>query len=124
MYGRSQPRWRSGNRNGHGSHEVRRKPGQEQPPLAQRLAHEAQVEHLEVAQAAVDQLARAAGRARRDVARLHERDREPAGGRVQGDAGAGDAAADHEDVEHLRAHALERTGAGGGIERSPAHASA
>ena len=92
----------------HRPHEVRREPGQQQPPLSQRLAHESEVQHLEVAQAAVDQLARAAGGARGQVARLDERHRKPAGGGVEGDAHAGDPASDHEHVELLAAHPRER----------------
>ena len=45
----------------HRPHEVRRQPRQQQPPLAQGLVHELELEHLEVAQPAVDQLARPAG---------------------------------------------------------------
>ena len=60
---------------------------------------------------------------RGDVARLHQRDREPAGRRVQRDADAGDAAADDEQVEPLRLRsAASACGARGGPERAVAHA--
>ena len=49
----------------------------------QRLAHEAEVEVLQVAQAAVDHLRRAARGAAGEVVALDERDREPARGRVE-----------------------------------------
>src|SRR6185312_4338706 len=51
--------------------------------LAQRLEHEVEVELLEVAQATVHQLRRAARRARGEVARLDQRDLEPAARGVQ-----------------------------------------
>ncbi len=66
--------------------------------LEQRLAHEAEVEVLQVAQAAVDQLRRAARRARREVAPLDERHAVPARGGVEGHAGTGDPPADHDQV--------------------------
>jgi len=69
--------------------------------LQQRLAHQPEVEVLEVAQAAVDELARARGRADRVVAALHQRHGAAARRRVERDAGPGDAAADHEHVERL-----------------------
>ena len=63
-YARSQPRPRSGHRNGTGATRCGRDPRQQQLALAQRLAHEPDVAHLEVAQAAVDELARRARGAR------------------------------------------------------------
>ena len=80
--------------------------------LEQRLAHEAEVEVLQVAQAAVDELARAAGGPRGVVGLLDERDRVAARGRVERDAGAGDPAADDDDVEALGAQGGEGVGAG------------
>ena len=50
----------------------------------------------------MEQLGRAARRAGREVARLDQRDRQAAGGRVERGAGAGDAAADDDDVERVR----------------------
>src|SRR5690606_10766029 len=53
----------------------------------------------EVAQPAVDQLARPAGRSRRPVARLHQRDGQAPRDRVERRTGPDDAAADDQDVE-------------------------
>ena len=66
--------------------------GLHQPgPLAQRLVDQRERQLLEVAQAAVDQLARPAGGARRQVAGLQQRHGQAAAGGVQRGAGAGDA---------------------------------
>ena len=81
-------------------HEVRREV-HHQPALEQRLAHEAEVEVLQVAQAAVDELARAAGGAAGVVGLLDERDRVAARGGVERNASSGDPAADHHHVEAL-----------------------
>jgi hypothetical protein len=83
-------------------HEVRREPDHELA-LEQRLAHEPEIEILQVAKAAVDELARAARGARGVVGLLDQRHRVPARGGVEGDAGAGDPAADDDEVEALRA---------------------
>ena len=80
---------------------------EQQAPLVQRLAHEADVETLEVAQAAVDQLAGAARRAGGEVALLDQSHRQAAAGGVEGDAAAGHAAADHQHVERLRRETLQ-----------------
>ena len=72
-------------------------------------AHQAEVEHFEIAQAAVDQARWARGRARGQVVLLHQGDFEPAQGQVAGDAGADDAAADHQHVERAAFEGLERT---------------
>ena len=56
----------------HRAHQVRRQPGEQQAALLQRLADQAEVEHLEVAQAAVDQLAAAAAGAAGQVALLQQ----------------------------------------------------
>ena len=93
----------SGSRNGIGRTRCGREPGGEQAALLQRLVDQAEIELLEVAQAAVDELARARRRARGQVARLDQGDRQPAGGGVERRAGAGDAAADDDDVEALPA---------------------
>ena len=61
----------------------------EQLALAQRLAHEPEVAHLEVAQAAVDELARRARGAGGEVARLDQADAQAARGGVERRAGAG-----------------------------------
>src|SRR5262249_38896507 len=66
-----------------------------------RFAHEADVALLEIADAAVDQLRAAARRARRAVGAPDERGGDAAEGGVARDAGAGDAAADDEEVDRL-----------------------
>ena len=98
--------------------EVRREALREQAPLVQRLAHEPEVEALQVAQAAVDELAGAAGRAGGEVALLDERDGEATAGGVERDAAARDAAADDEHVEDLGGQPLELAAAG--VPRRPA----
>ncbi len=105
-----------------GLHEVRREPRQQQLSLAERLANEPEVEHLEVTQAAVDELARLARRPGRVVARLDQSDAQSARDRVECRADARDPAADHEDVEHLCRHALDGLAAGLRIERAGRHA--
>jgi hypothetical protein len=95
-------------------HQVRGQPADEQAALVQRLAHQREVEHLQVAQPAVHELAGPAGRARGPVALLEQPDGQAAAGRVEGRAGAGDTAADDEDVEHGAAHRLEGGTAVGG----------
>ena len=67
--------------------------------LQQRLAHQAEVEVLEVAQAAVDQLGGAARGAGGVVLALDQGHAVAARGRVERHAGAGDAAADHHEIE-------------------------
>ena len=79
--------------------------------LQQRLAHEPEVEVLQVAQAAVHELARARGGADRVVAALDERDGVAARGCVERHPGAGDPAADHEHVERLAGERGEGVGA-------------
>ncbi|OPZ49989.1 MAG: hypothetical protein BWY91_02931 [bacterium ADurb.BinA028] len=85
----------------HRSHQVRGEAGEQQPALLERLGDEPEVEHLQVAQAAVDELAAAAGRARGEVALLDEPRAQAPGHRVQGAAGARHPTADDEDVEFL-----------------------
>ncbi len=68
-------------------------------PLEQGLANEAQVEVLQVAQAAMDEFAGAAGSAAGEVGALQQRNAEAAHDCVEGDPCAGDPATDDEDVE-------------------------
>ncbi len=75
--------------------------------LEQRLADQAEVEVLQVAQAAVDHLRGAARGAFGVVAALQQRHRVPARGRVERDPGAGDAAADDDDLEVLAGDRLD-----------------
>ena len=65
-----------------GVHQVRSGLLEQQAALVERFAHEHEVEVLEVAQAAVDEFARAARRTRREVALLDQRDAQPAARRI------------------------------------------
>jgi len=78
-------------------HEVRRQPPQALA-LGERLAHEAEVEQLEIAQAAVDQLRGARGGGGGEIALVDQRDRQASQGQVAGGAGPGHAAAEDDDV--------------------------
>ena len=80
-------------------------------PLVQGLVDEADLALLEVAKAAVDQLGALRRRARGEVVALDERGAQPAAGGVEGDADAGDAAADHHHVEGLVGQAAQHRGA-------------
>ena len=91
----------------HRPHQMRREPGREQAAFAQRLVHQPEFELLEVAQAAVDELARSARRAGGQIARLDERHRQPARGGVQRRTHAGDAATDDQNVEALAAQPVQ-----------------
>ena len=82
------------------AHQVRREV-HEQRTLEQRLAHEAQVEVLEIAKAAVHELRGTARRAGGVVVALDERHAVPARGGIQRHAGAGDPAADDHEIERL-----------------------
>ncbi len=87
--------------------EVRRQRGVDLA-LEQRLAHQPEVEVLQVAQAAVHELARPRRGPDRVVPALDQRDRVPARGGVERDAGARDPAADHEHVERLAVQRPDR----------------
>ena len=63
---------------------------------------------LEVPDAAVDHLRRLRRRPRREVGLLDERGPQPPAGRVEGDAGAGHATADDEDVERVAGQPSQR----------------
>ncbi|MFT3854926.1 MAG: heterodisulfide reductase-related iron-sulfur binding cluster [Ilumatobacteraceae bacterium] len=85
--------------------------------LVQRLVDEADLTLLEVAQPAVDELGALRRGARGEVVALDEGDAQATGDGIERHAGAGDAAADHEHVEHpvvelfhhvLSAEAVER----------------
>ncbi len=67
--------------------------------LGRRLAHQADVALLEVADAAVDQLRAAAARAGPEVVALDQRHAEAAEGGVACHARPGDAAADNQQLE-------------------------
>ena len=72
----------------HRPDQVRGQPGQQQPALLQRLAHQPEVEHLEVAQPAVDELAAATAGAAGQVALLEQTGVQAAGHRVERGADA------------------------------------
>ena len=80
--------------------------------LQQRLTDQAEVEVLQVAETTVDHLRGAAGGADGVVAALQQCHRVAARSGVEGDAGAGDAAADDDDLEVLAGNGLDRVGAG------------
>ena len=84
----------------------------EQLALDERFAHETQLELAQVAQAAVDELARAARCAAGVVVALEQCDAVAARSGIEGDAGAGDPAADHHHIEALGGERLECVGAG------------
>ena len=79
--------------------------------LEQRLAHEPEVEVLQVAQAAVHELARARRRPAGEVRPLDERDAVAARGGVERHARAGDPAADDQDVERFTGERGDGVGA-------------
>ena len=83
-------------------HEMRCDDVHQRAPLLVRLAHETDVAHLEIPEAAVDQLRRCARRRGREVAALDERHVEPMRACSLSDPGADDAAADHQQVERPR----------------------
>ncbi len=93
---------------GHGLHQVRGEPLQEQAALLEGLADQGEVEHLQIAQTAVDQLARPAGGAGRPVARLDQPGRQTSGGGVQRRARADHARPHDQHVQFARGHGGER----------------
>ena len=70
--------------------------------LDQRLAHQAELVVLEIAQAAMDELGRGRGGGAGEIALLRQIDLEAAPGRVAGDAAAVDAAANDRKVKDGR----------------------
>ena len=73
----------------------------QEAPLLERLHHEGDVALLEVPNAAVDELGRAAGGPLPEVALLEQQHVVAAGGRVEGHTHAGGPAPDHDDVPGL-----------------------
>ena len=88
--------------------QVRGEAGQAELALPQRLAHQPEVQLLQVAQPAVEELRRPARRARREVTGLDEGHLQPAGRGVERRPGADHAAADHDDVELLGGEPVPR----------------
>ena len=99
-------------------HEIGAEPGEHEVAFGQRLTYEPEFELLEVAQAAVDELAGPAAGAGRPVARLEQGNRQPARRGVEGAPGADDASSHHHDVERLLLEAFE---SGGPVIRAKAH---
>ena len=104
-----------------GRDEVGSDPREQQLALAQRLADEPDVAHLEIAQASVDELARGARGPGREVARLDEGHPQSARDRVERRADAGDPTADDEQVELPCACGLERPPPRGAVEPAVGH---
>ncbi len=82
-------------------HEVRRDGFDEHPALAQRLAHEGEIELLEIPEPAMDQLRGSARGSGGEVAFLDEAYTQPTRRGIESDPGPGDTAADHHEVEGL-----------------------
>ena len=76
-----------------------RRGGEQHLALDQRFAHQTELVIFEIAQTAVNQLARARRRALREVALFDQQHAEAATHGVAGDAGAIHAAANHDHVE-------------------------
>ena len=102
-------------------HEMRAQSFEEQRLLREGLPDQAEVELLQIAEPAVDQLARTARSPRRPVSLLDQRDGEAAAGGVQGGSRADHATADHDEVEGLSMRALEVTASLGRIESGRVH---
>ncbi len=76
--------------------------GEQHLALAQRLAHQAELAVFEIAQAAMDELARGRGGGAGEIALLAQNDAEPAPRGVARDPGTVDAAADHQQIDFGR----------------------
>ena len=75
--------------------------GEQQIALGKSLGDELEVQHLQVSQAPVHELARAAGCSFRPILRFDDRRREAAARGIQGDPCTGDAPTDDQHVEFL-----------------------
>jgi len=84
--------------------------GQQPPALVQRLVHQRHVALLQVAQPAVHQLGALRRGARGKVAAVDQGGAQAPGSGVEGDAGAGDTAPDHHQVEVSGPQRLQRLG--------------
>ena len=91
----------------HGTDEVRSEAGGKQPSLVQSFMDQAQIELLQVAQAAVDKFAGSRRRTRGKVARLNEGHRQAARSGIDRGTGARDTATNDQDVEPLPAQACQ-----------------
>ena len=90
-----------------GANEMRAEPAEEQGLFGERLADQAELELLEVAEATVNQFARAARRARGPVALFEERDRQPPTRGIECRPRADDTATDDDHVEGLTGRPFE-----------------
>jgi hypothetical protein len=81
---------------------------EQDPPLPVGFQHQAKIAGLQVAQAAMDQAAGPRAGAGAKVVLVHQHHPEPTHRRIAGDAGAGDAPADHQNVGRLRRELSER----------------
>ncbi len=88
--------------------EVRRDPVEQQASLLQRLADQPEVEHLQVPQPAVDELARAARRAAGPVLSLDDRRPQAPSRRIHRGAGPDDTSSDNQHVQLGRSEAGQR----------------
>ncbi len=98
------------------AYEVRAQGREQKGPFPQRLGDQRHIALLEVPQPAVDELAGPAGCAGREIPRLDQGYRQPAGGRVERHPRPGDAAADDDDVEDLGLHLAQGVVPGGGVQ--------
>src|SRR5690606_9476473 len=78
-----------------------RRDAQQNLALDQRLAHQSEFAVFEIAQPAVDQLARRRGGVVGEIVLFAQHDLEAAAGGVAGDAGAVDAAADDQEIDRF-----------------------
>ena len=85
---------------------------QQQAAFGEGLGHELEVEVVEVAQTAVHELGGPGAGTCGPVAGFDDAGAQATSYSVERDTGAGDTAADHEDVEFFGAHALESLSAG------------
>src|SRR5262245_13760877 len=108
----------------HRPHEMGSKPREQKSSLAQGFVDELELQQLEVAKPAVDQLARPARRSSGQVALLDEPDRQSARGRIERGADTGDPAPDDEDVQSLPLQPGDRILPRLRVEGSPSHSSA
>lgn len=87
---------------------MRGDPLEQQGPFPQGLGDQLEVEHLQVTQAAVDELARTARCSAGPVLRLDQRDRQPARHRVEAAANSDHTTSDDQDVDLGGCHLVER----------------
>ena len=104
-----------------GFDQVRAEPIHHQVAFEQRLPDESEVELLEVAETTVEDLAGPRRRTAGEVVGLDQHHRQPAGHRVEGHAGTGDATADDHHVEVAGAERTQLLLPTGGMQAGPVH---